>query len=84
MDDAMQKSKHGQLKLISYHNHNLTIRASLAPRNALFLVIFGQVQLELRWHPVTHYFWPFLVKVNLLAPRHLVLNVLQELEESAR
>ena len=30
-----------------------SIRASLENRNTLFLVIFGQGQLELRWQPVT-------------------------------
>ena len=28
----------------------------MAPRKTLFLPIFGQGQLELRWHPVTHLF----------------------------
>ena len=36
-----------------------TIRASLAPRHALFLAIFSQGQSGVRWHPVTHYFWSF-------------------------
>ena len=40
-------------------NRNPTIRASLAPRHALFLAIFSQGQSGVRWHPVTHYFWSF-------------------------
>ena len=39
-----------------------SIRASLRTRYTLFLAIFGQGQLQLCWQPVTHYFWPFLVK----------------------
>ena len=30
----------------------------MALHNTLFLVIFGQGQLELHWHPVKYYFWP--------------------------
>ena len=48
--------KHPSEKLTS-RTKNLTIRASLAPRNTLFLAIFGQGQLKLRWHPITLYFW---------------------------
>ena len=44
--------------------HNLTIRASLAPRYTLFFLFFGQGQLELCLQPFKHYFWSFLVKVN--------------------
>ena len=50
---------------------HLNIRASLALRDALFLVNLGQGQLELRWHPVTHYFGSFSSKARrtLLRPR---------------
>ena len=53
--------------------NNLTIRALLAPRDTLFFyTIFAQGQMELRGHPVTHYFLLYFCSTSIgasLAPR---------------